>query len=336
MLSAGEFENLVGRLGGRRVLVVGDIILDEYVWGDVRRISPEAPVPIVLKRRLTYRSGGAANVAANLAALDGVPLLAGVVGVDGMAMTLEDVLRSIGVSDVSGLVRDPMRPTTVKSRIMGHSQQMLRIDSESTEAISSAIATALVAWCETHVAGADACLLSDYAKGVLTEEVCQSVIRLAIQHRVPVVVDPKGRHFGKYRGATVITPNEHEVQVAAASEDIETPLDEMVGDLRRQVGDAELLVTRGAEGMSLYLASGAPIQFPAAARRVYDVTGAGDTVAATVALGLAAGADLPTAAQLATTAAGIVVGKVGTATASRTELLQSNRLALMGDELAGG
>ncbi len=315
---------LIPALTGRRVLIVGDIMLDEYVWGDVRRISPEAPVPVVHRLRETYRPGGAGNVAANVAALGGAPLLVGVVGADAMAQMLAASLRGLGVDGVDGLLAAPDRPTTVKSRIMGHNQQMLRVDTETTAPISAALVDQTLAWCQTQIEQADACLLSDYAKGMLTPDLCQGVIALARGRGLPVVVDPKGRDFHKYSGATVMTPNLAETATAAGREDsfndARFDIGAAVATLRRQVGEMVLLVTRGADGMTLFDREGAPLHIPAAARTVYDVTGAGDTVAATVSLALAAGASLPQAARLASMAAGIVVGKLGTATASQEEL----------------
>lgn len=322
---------LIPLLAGRRVLIVGDLMLDEYVWGEVRRISPEAPVPVVHLRRRTYRPGGAGNVAANVAALAGVPLLAGVVGQDAMAQALTESLQALGVDGVEGLFSAPDRPTTVKSRIMGHHQQMLRVDTETTEPIPASLATQVLAWCQAHIDEVDACLLSDYAKGMLTPTLCQGVIALARSRDLPVIVDPKGRDYHKYAGATVITPNLAETAAAAGLQsDVSEGGASAVGAfdlalavkaLREHVGPTtHLLITRGADGMTLFDGEGASTHIPADARTVFDVTGAGDTVAATVSLGLAAGAALFQAASLASVAAGVVVGKVGTSTASPAEL----------------
>lgn len=313
---------LLEALPGRRVLIVGDLMLDEYIWGDVRRISPEAPVPVVHRRGQSYRPGGAGNVAANVAALGGVPVLVGIVGEDPMAQALRTALAAVGVDGADGLIAVADRPTTVKSRVMGHNQQMLRIDTEVTEPISPAVAEQVIACCRQHIASADVCLLSDYAKGLLTPALCQELIGLARRCGIPVVVDPKGRDYRKYAGATVVTPNTAEALLAAGLHPEDGfDLTDVVQVLRLQIGPGHLLITRGAEGMTLYPAEAEEgIHIPAEARAVYDVTGAGDTVAATVALALAAGASLPAAARLASAAAGIVVGKLGTATASWQEL----------------
>ncbi|MDW8267735.1 MAG: PfkB family carbohydrate kinase, partial [Anaerolineae bacterium] len=197
------------------MLIVGDLMLDEYIWGDVRRISPEAPVPVVHRRGQSYRPGGAGNVAANVAALDGVPVLVGIVGADPMAQALRTALAAVGVDGADGLIAVADRPTTVKSRVMGHHQQMLRIDTEVTEPISPAVAEQVIACCRQHIAGAEVCLLSDYAKGLLTPALCQELIGLARRRGIPVVVDPKGRDYRKYAGATVVTPNTAEALLAA-------------------------------------------------------------------------------------------------------------------------
>jgi len=309
-------------LPGRRVLIVGDLMLDEYIWGDVRRISPEAPVPIVHRRGQSYRPGGAGNVAANVAALGGVPLLIGVVGQDPMAAALRAALTAVGVDGADGLIAVADRPTTVKSRIMGHNQQMLRIDTEVTEPVPVAVTERVIACYRRYLETADACLLSDYAKGLLTPALCRELIGLARRRGIPVVVDPKGRDYRKYAGATLVTPNMAEALLAAGLQADEAfELNDVVRILRLHIGPGHLLITRGAEGMSLYPAEAEEgIHIPAEARAVYDVTGAGDTVAATVALALAAGWDLEAAARLASAAAAIVVGKVGTATVSRQEL----------------
>lgn len=313
---------LLEALPGRRVLIVGDLMLDEYIWGDVRRISPEAPVPVVHRRGQSYRPGGAGNVAANVAALGGVPVLVGIVGADPMAQALRAALAAVGVNGADGLIAVADRPTTVKSRVMGHNQQMLRIDTEVTDPIAPAVADRVLACCRQHIAAADVCLLSDYAKGLLTPALCQELIGLARRRGIPVVVDPKGRDYRKYAGATVVTPNTTEALLAAGLHPEDGfDLADVVRVLRLQIGPGHLLITRGAEGMTLYPAEAEEgLHIPAQARAVYDVTGAGDTVAATVALALAAGASLSAAARLAAVAAGIVVGKLGTATVSWQEL----------------
>lgn len=308
---------------GKRALIVGDVMLDEYIWGEVRRISPEAPVPVVETRRRSYRPGGAGNVAANIAALGGEALLCSVAGDDMMASVLAEALAAEGVTCCEGLIRASERPTTVKSRVIAHSQQMLRLDTEVNSPLSAESEHAVLACCARLLPEVDVCVLSDYAKGMLTGRVCREIIALARQNNVPVVVDPKGQGYERYAEATVITPNTHELGVAV-NRLPGVPLD-VAQDARlllAELGQAALLVTRGAEGMSLFRHERETLHFPARAQHVYDVTGAGDTVVATLALALAAGASLDHAAPLANAAAGVAVSKVGTATVSREELLQ--------------
>ena len=315
-------QDILAAFPGKRVLVIGDVMLDEYIWGEVRRISPEAPVPVVKTQRRTYRPGGAGNAAANIAALGGLPLLCGVVGQDAMISQLVQALAENGVTINDGLIPSPDRPTTVKSRIVAQDQQMLRLDIETQQPISSHVEDAVLAWCKQHIDRTNVCILSDYAKGVLTGRVCQEIIGLVRSKNLPVVVDPKGQDYCKYAGATVVTPNAHEAAIAT-NHLTNAPFDlgHTAQYLLDQLAEASLLITQGAEGMSLYRHGQPRLHIPAKARNVYDVTGAGDTVVATLALALAAGAALEQAAHLANLAAGIVVGKFGTATVTRDELL---------------
>lgn len=312
--------DILANLPGKCILIVGDVMLDEYIWGEVRRISPEAPVPVVELRRRTYAPGGAANAAANVASLDGQVILAGIIGEDIQARMLREALSHCGVEG-DGLLTDPDRPTTTKTRIIAHNQQVVRLDSEEHRPLSPQMEEALLGWAEKHLEEADALLLSDYAKGVITPQLAEEVIRMAQGASKPIVVDPKGRDYRKYRGATVVTPNTQEARLALNH--LLNPPDDLL-DLGRQLlmlleGSA-VLVTRGPEGMTLFEPDHQAVHIPAAGRHVYDVTGAGDTVVATLALALATGAGLEQAARLANAAAGIVVGEVGTATVSLKEL----------------
>ncbi len=310
---------LTGRFGGLPVVVVGDVMLDAYIWGEVRRISPEAPVPVVEVQRQTARPGGAGNVGANIAALGGTPRLVGVAGDDAHAEVLAATLAAAGVA-AGGVVRLPTRATTVKTRVLAHNQQMLRLDTETTAPLSDSEADTLLAAAQGALEGAALLVLSDYAKGSLTAPVCRALIDAARAAGLPVVVDPKGADFGKYAGATVITPNTRELAVVAGIPDQQMDVEREGRALLTQLGGAALLVTRGPEGMTLLQQQTPPLHLSAQARAVFDVTGAGDTVVAVLALALAAGASLPEAAALANTAAGIVVGKIGTATLSQQEL----------------
>jgi len=304
-----------------RVLIVGDVMLDEYIWGDVRRISPEAPVPIVQVSHRTYGAGGAANVAANVVSLGGQALLCGVVGLDPQAASLRFILGERAIP-IDGLVADGQRPTTTKTRILAHDQQVVRVDAESRSPLEVTVEDAIVGWVESHVTDVDACVLSDYDKGVVSLGLSQRIIRVARQADKPMIVDPKGTNYTKYRGATVITPNVHEAARAAGRDiDNDDDLCEAGRCLAGVVDDSALLITRGAQGMSLFLDGMHTVHIPTVARKVFDVTGAGDTVVSTLAMALAGGAGLQEAAYMANLAAGIVVGKLGAATVTPHELL---------------
>jgi len=299
-----------------RVLVVGDVMLDRYWFGDVDRISPEAPVPVVLVRRIEERAGGAANVARNIAALGGRVSLLAVIGDDEPGKALEGLLADSGVDAV--LHRDAELSTTVKLRVVGHQQQLLRIDFERAPS-KEALAEKLGEY-ERLVDEADAVVLSDYGKGGLAH--VSRMIELARAHGKPVLVDPKGSDYARYRGATVLTPNRSEFREVAGRWTDEADLASRARKLRADLDLEALMVTRSEEGMSLFTASEARHE-PTRAREVYDVSGAGDTVIATLSLMVAAGASLASAMRVANHAAGIVVGKLGTAVVHREELLES-------------
>lgn len=315
-------KNLLSQFAHTSALVVGDIMLDEFIWGEVRRISPEAPVPIVEAKRRSYAPGGAGNVAANVVSLGGSAYLGGLAGEDDSARQLRRVLEECGTLP-TGLILDPLRPTTTKTRVIAHSQQMVRVDSEARSPLSSEAREALLAWMEETIERAGACVLSDYSKGVITPDFAQGAIERAKRAGKPVIVDPKGAEYAKYRGATLITPNLHELEVAVGREvQSDSEMVAAVQILANILPGTALLITRGAQGMSLFQEGREGVHIPTVARNVYDVTGAGDTVVGTLALALGAGAELETAARLANRAAGIVVGKVGTARASYAELLE--------------
>jgi D-beta-D-heptose 7-phosphate kinase/D-beta-D-heptose 1-phosphate adenosyltransferase len=321
-VKAASLPNLFAAFSGKRILVVGDVILDEYLWGDVRRISPEAPVPIVEIRSRSFVPGGAANAAANVGSLEGQAFLGGVVGTDHSADKLVEVLQQQGV-DTKGLIPDRERATTTKTRLIAHSQQVVRMDSEHRVPLSQPVEDAMLRWVDHHLPGVDACILSDYGKGVVSSRAAEHVIRTARKVDKPVIVDPKGTNYVKYRGAAVIKPNIHEVQQVLKEEiEDDAGLLEASRRLVELLEGSAVLITRGPEGMSLFREGLAPLHIATVARRVFDVTGAGDTVVSTLALALAAGAALEQAVHLANLAAGIVVGKRGTATVTLEELRQ--------------
>jgi len=311
-----HLRSVVDQLRGCRVLVIGDVMVDEYMKGDVSRISPEAPVPVLEVRSHQLALGGAGNAAANIQALGGATMLVGVVGEDDTARQLDDRLSHHGIA--RHLVTDRDRPTSKKTRFVAQGQQIVRVDHERRADLTAGdVEAAMMRTITDAMASAQACVLSDYAKGVITPAIARHAIDAARAANVPVVVDPKQRDFAVYAGATVITPNLHELDAASRGiHDIEAA----ATSLLPSVGGAALLVTRSAEGMTLFRAGQPPFHVPAMAKEVFDVTGAGDTVAATIALALAASLSLEVAVELASVAAAIAVSKRGTSTVTPAEL----------------
>ena len=299
-------------------------MLDRYLWGDVRRISPEAPVPVVCQTSQSERPGGAANVVANLIGLGAQVAVAGFAGSDANGACLLALLQELS-ANTDAVVRVAGRPTTTKTRIVSGHQQMLRLDWEDATTPFSAedVARLLKGVRQQLSSRPSAAILSDYAKGVLSEPVCRAIVAEARELRIPVLVDPKGRDYTKYTNATVITPNKLELAVACdVSPDHVEELLEAAERLRQRLNLDFLLFTRGQEGVSM-VEAGRAFHIPAVAKRVFDVSGAGDTVIATVAAGLVAGLDHIEAVHLANVAAGVVVGKVGTVPIERDELLEA-------------
>lgn len=312
---------ILAQFRGCPVLVVGDLMLDEFIWGTVNRISPEAPVPVVEVSRRSFVPGGAANTAANISSLGGKPILAGVVGEDGNGVQVCDLLQKSGV-ETGPVVRDSSRPTTTKTRVIAHSQQIVRIDHEVPGAMPARVEAALLARIQAVLPTVRGCVVSDYGKGVITSSFVTQLIELARAAKLPIIIDPKGTDYQKYRGATLVKPNQLEAgkvlnRDLSTSEDVERAGADLVAEFGPNTA---ILITRGPHGMSLFEPNCPAIHIPAQAREVYDVTGAGDTVAGTMALTLAVGGTLETASRLATLAAAIVVAKVGTATCTHDEL----------------
>ncbi len=309
-------------------------MLDEYVWGTVSRISPEAPVPVVAVRSETLKIGGAGNVAVNIASLGGQVEVVGVVGNDVAAERLARELKLAGV-EADGLISDESRPTTIKSRVVAGSQHVVRFDRESDAPLAPAVRARLFEQVRERLPKSDVLLISDYAKGVVGQRLIRDVLALATRLRKIVAVDPKVHHMPLFRKVTVLAPNHHEAAAAARilvreEADLLRAGTRLLTQLKAQA----VLITRGEQGMSLFEAGRGVTHIPTFAREVYDVTGAGDTVMAGLALGLASGASLTHAAILANCAAGVVVGKRGTASVSRAELRQA--LAERQARTAGG
>lgn len=302
-----------------RILIVGDLILDRYVWGTVERISPEAPIPVLAARASEARLGGAGNVAANLRAMEAEVEVLGVVGKDERGTVVAGLFDAIGVEH-AGVLALADRPTTEKTRMLGSGAQMLRVDWESAHALGAAEAARLTEGLQARVARAGAVVLSDYGKGVLCAPVLRAVIAAARAAGVPVLVDPKGSDYSRYAGATLLTPNKKEAEEALGRKlPALSDLPAAVRDLVRVAGVSAAVITLGPDGM-YWLADAHEGHVSTAARAVFDVTGAGDTVIAHLALGLAAGLDFETGVHLANHAAGIVVGKPGAASVTRAEL----------------
>jgi D-beta-D-heptose 7-phosphate kinase/D-beta-D-heptose 1-phosphate adenosyltransferase len=319
-LTKQRAEQILGAIRTRNIVVLGDVMLDEFVWGDVTRISPEAPIPVVDVQRESVHLGGAANVLANLISLGAQGTVTGVVGQDRAGELLRSSLKQI-VSQDGELIADPSRPTTLKTRIIAHSQPVVRTDRESRIPISSVIEDQVISQLEAAIDNADALVVSDYDKGVVTPRVLGAVLPHAYA-RIPVLVDPKLRNFKSYRPATLVTPNHYEaLRMSNSEEDSDEGLHVAAQRIRAELNCDGVLITRGARGMLLVAGKGDPVYVPTVAREVYDVTGAGDTVIAALAAALSTGSSMLEAATFANHAAGIVVGKVGTATASPDELI---------------
>ena len=323
-LSRSRAEEILKRARDRRVVVLGDVMLDEFIWGDVTRISPEAPVPVVNIKRESMHLGGAANVLANITALGAAGNVIGVVGKDAAAERIRESLRQDGgVQTDNTLIADDKRPTTIKTRIIAHNQMVVRTDRERRGAVNGNVESQIVETVKQAMSNADALIISDYDKGVITPRILSEVLPSAYE-KMPVLIDPKIRNFDLYRPATLLTPNHHEaLRVTNLEDDSDETLSSAARSIRERLRCDAVLITRGERGMVLLEGETDAVFVKTAAREVFDVTGAGDTVIATLAVALAGGASMTEAAVLANHAAGIVVGKLGTATAAAQEIIQS-------------
>ncbi|MEO6025625.1 MAG: D-glycero-beta-D-manno-heptose-7-phosphate kinase [Candidatus Binatia bacterium] len=324
MAEAARLTRLVRRFPGTRVLVIGDLMLDQFVWGDVSRISPEAPVPIVRVRKQEGRPGGAGNVVTNVVALGGRADACGFVGDDLAGRALSKALTSAG-GGLAGVVRSRAIGTTAKTRVIAHSQQVVRFDQDPDDgALPARLTSRLRTWVSTHARRYAVIVVSDYGKGVVTPELLGDLAELRRRHGFVYVIDPKRPNFAHYRGASLIKPNLGEASVAAGIDIVGRASLDAAGAalLRRWEADA-ILISRGEAGMSLFKPKARAQHFPTAAQEVYDVTGAGDTVLAACSLALAGGGTFEEAARLANHAAGVAVGKVGTATVTARELVRA-------------
>ncbi len=304
-----------------KVMILGDIMLDRYLWGSVERISPEAPVPVVHIQKETNNLGGAANVAANAHALGAKPLLIGVVGDDQNAVLFKNILRAKKLS-IAGLVVDSARPTTVKTRIVAHSQQIVRVDRENPKEIGDELVEKLLTKVKKHIKQIKGLIISDYGKGVITSDLLSELIPLANSAGKFIAVDPKEVHFRSYSDVSVITPNHHEAGFISGKKITNNRILADVGwSLLKSLNLDSLLITRGEKGMALFEEEGSLTEIPADAKTVYDVTGAGDTVIAVLTVARTAGASMKEAAFLANVAAGLAVAQFGTARITGNEIL---------------
>lgn len=325
MTKKEKFKKIISNFNETRVLIIGDLILDEFLWGNVSRISPEAPVPVVWVRSESFMPGGAANVANNIHALGAKVYLAGVVGNDERGRILTGELKNKGM-DVEGIVIDGERPTTLKTRVIAHHQQVVRIDKEKMGGLDSGLIDRIIDYVKEVINKVDAIIIEDYGKGVITPRLLQDVLRLAKRHKKIITVDPKEEHFHYYKGVTAITPNHHEAAQAAGikakdGESIVRIGKALLGKLKCEA----VLVTLGENGMQLFEKKGRITHIPTVAQDVFDVSGAGDTVIGTFTLSLAAGSPMIDAARISNFASGIVVGKVGIAVVTQEELLERIR-----------
>lgn len=313
----------VDRFVDARVLVIGDIIMDEYIWGNVSRISPEAPVPVVDVERETKMLGGAANVIRNMAALGARPVLCGVIGDDGTGEEIVSTLSHMGL-ETGGVVKEPGRPTSIKTRIVAQNQQVVRFDRESRADVRPESIRSLLDFIENTLDNIDAIVVSDYGKGLISGSLMMGVRELNRSRsggRAIVAVDPKTGNFEFYRGVDIITPNHHEAGVFCGFEIMDKKTLNRAGkEMVEVLNCRSVLITRGKDGMTLFEKQGSITHIPTVAKKVFDVTGAGDTVIGTISLGLAAGLDLKSAAILSNFAAGIVVGEIGTSAVRADEL----------------
>ncbi|MBM3558467.1 MAG: D-glycero-beta-D-manno-heptose-7-phosphate kinase, partial [Alphaproteobacteria bacterium] len=337
MTPTAELPSRLAAFAGVKVVCVGDLMLDRFVYGTVERISPEAPIPVLKAGRMPAMLGGAGNVAHNLASLGAAPRLIAAVGDDTAAGEVRALLAR-GVDAAPVLVTAPGRPTAIKTRFIAGTQQLLRVDEERTDLPAGALQKEIVHRALAELAGAGALILSDYGKGVLADEAgttlaLDRLIAAARTAGLPVVVDPKGSDYARYRGADIVTPNRAELALATR---MPTQGDAAVEAAARHLietsGVGAVLATRGAEGMMLVPSDGLAVHLPAEAREVFDVSGAGDTVVAALAAGLAGGLAPVDAARVANVAAGIVVGKVGTATVEHDELVRALAASHCGED----
>ena len=328
-------KNIIADFSKTKILVIGDLILDEFIWGNVQRISPEAPVPVVWAQRRQFLPGGAANVADNLRSLGAQVSICGVVGGDHNAKLLRSLFKKKGI-DGKPIFTDAKRPTTIKTRVVAQHQQVVRVDWEDAVPLKDILISKISSFIKKNINKYDALIIEDYGKGIVNKNLLTQIIPIARKNKKIITVDPKEEHFGLYRGVTAITPNLreaenaiHNIKIKDKNNSLRVNIDKITDGQINKVGREllnylklkGLLITLGDKGMRLFDKSNQPLHIDTVAQDVFDVTGAGDTVIAVFTLALASGASFTEAAHMANFAAGIVVGELGTATVTRKELI---------------
>ncbi len=324
-ISQQRLNKILNKIKQAKVLVVGDLMLDEFIWGAVSRISPEAPVPVVLVNRSSFMPGGSCNVANNISSLGGEAYVCGIIGQDQTGAMLMDELKERGVN-TDGVFIDDSRPTIKKTRIIAHHQQVVRVDRETDALVKGPVLEKIIHFLERSIKNIDGIVIEDYGKGLIQPKLIKRIIALANKYKKIVAVDPKEEHFPYYKGATVITPNQHEAEVAVSVKIKDEESIIAAGKkLLTKIKCKAALITLGEKGMALFQKNKKFVRIPTVAREVFDVSGAGDTVVASFALAKVSGASMTEAAYISNVAAGIVVGKLGVATVVQEELKREIR-----------
>ena len=321
-----RLNKILSKFKQAKILVVGDLMLDEFVWGGVSRISPEAPVPVVLVNRSSFMPGGACNVVNNLRSLGGEVYACGVIGQDQAGAVLVDGLKERAIN-TEGVLIDASRPTIKKTRIIAQHQQVVRVDREVNGLVEAVLLEKIIHFIEKIIKDINAVIIEDYGKGLIQPKIIKRIIALATRHKKIVIVDPKEEHFSYYKRVTLITPNQHETEAAASIKitdegSLKAAADKLINKLKCKA----LLITLGEKGMALFEKGKKIVRIPTVAREVFDVSGAGDTVAASFTLAKVSGASMKEAAYISNIAAGIVVGKLGVAVVTPQELKKQIRV----------
>jgi D-glycero-beta-D-manno-heptose-7-phosphate kinase len=315
-----RFYKIISRMPKARILVVGDIMLDRFIWGTVSRISPEAPVPVVWAKSESFMPGGASNVANNICALGADAYICGVIGDDEAGRILVSEIAKNGIK-TDGIVLDKNRPTIHKTRIIAHNQQVVRIDKESDNVLDKCLIDSIISYTKARINNIDAIIIEDYGKGLISPRLIKELISIAKRHKKIITVDPKEEHFRLYTGVTSITPNSKEAEEASGIKIKDNNALQKAGNkILNMLKSESVLITLGEDGMALLQRGKAPVHIPTVAQEVYDVSGAGDTVIGVFTLALSCGARPDEAAYIANAAAGVVVGKVGIGVCNAGEL----------------